>query len=358
MAAFFLVSGGDDFLRRKRAREIAAELGVAEEGDDPGAEIIAGDAADAKPEVVAGRFLDSLRTPPFLSPAKLIWLRPFPDLEFFSSDREPVYAEILSLLSAPLPPDVGVLIEGPGLDQRKSWVKGLKTAGATIEFCNAPKSSDRNFAESRRVSIDGIVRRAGKRIEPAAVQFLAETVGGSSGNLANELEKVLLYIGDASDITLDACRAVVSRTPETISWEFTSAVVAGDVPRALRLLNTLLDQGEVELRLIAGLSGEFQRFSQTRSAMAELKVSRPSPRSFDGMPEEARRRFPNNPLLKMHPYRAFKTCEAAMRFGGAALAAKLELIRNASRALVSGGGESRIIMEQLVLKLAGSPGRR
>ena len=99
------------------------------------------------------------------------------------------------------------------------------------------------------------------------------------------------------------------------------------------------------------LSGEFQKLIQTRLAMKQLKLTRVTPRTFDSLPESLKKEFPDNPLLKLHPFRAFKTCEGAAGFTDAELAGNLEAVRNASRALVSGGGEPRIILEQLVLRL-------
>ena len=110
-------------------------------------------------------------------------------------------------------------------------------------------------------------------------------------------------------------------------------------------------QGEPEIRLMYALSGEFQKLIQTRLAMKQLKLTRVSPRTFDSLPESLKKEFPDNPLLKLHPYRAFKTCEGASGFSDGELARDLEAVRNASRALVSGGGEPRIILEQLVLRL-------
>ena len=119
----------------------------------------------------------------------------------------------------------------------------------------------------------------------------------------------------------------------------------------LILLDIMLRQGEPEIRLMYALSGEFQKLIQTRLAMKQLKLTRVTPRTFDSLPESLKKEFPDNPLLKLHPFRAFKTCEGAAGFTDAELAGNLEAVRNASRALVSGGGEPRIILEQLVLRL-------
>ena len=61
--------------------------------------------------------------------------------------------------------------------------------------------------------------------------------------------------------------------------------------------------------------------------------------------------FPNNPLLKIHPFRVYKVWDASEIYTDAELIRNLELVRNANRALVSGGGDRRIILEQLIIKL-------
>ena len=352
MGRLVIISGDDDFAVKERARAVVGELAGGEFEENPAVEIIAGDGEELKPDAVVARFLDALRTPPFLCDSKLVWLRHFRDLELFSA-KEPDdgVAGVLEILSNPLPPELSVLIDGGGLDQRKSFAKAMKSAGAGLEVLNAVKATDRRFADERRGSLRDICSELGKSLDPAAAQFLTETIGGDSGLLRNELEKLCSYVGEAAVITLADCRAVCSRTPETVSWEFTGAIVGRDRPRALRLLDIMLRQGEPEIRLMYALSGEFQKLIQTRLAMKQLKLTRVSPRTFDSLPESLKKEFPDNPLLKLHPYRAFKTCEGASGFSDGELARDLEAVRNASRALVSGGGEPRIILEQLVLRL-------
>ena len=353
MGKLYVITGDDEFAVKERSRALAVELGGEALEDNPAVEIIPGDSDTRKPDEIAGRFLEALRTPPFLCASKLVWLRHFLNFDVFNAkDPAPVYVELQSLLAAPLSDEVTVLMDGFNLDMRKSFGKALKAAKAEMETLNPPKTGDRRYAEDRRMSIRALCQELGKGIDGDAAAYLAETLAGDSGLLRNELEKLACYVGDArQSITLDDCRAVCSRTPETVSWEFTGAIVARNVPGALRLLDVLLAQGEPEMRLMAALSGEFQKQIQTRLAMQQLKLTRVNPRTFDSLPPDLKEKFPDNPLLKLHPFRAFKICEAAAGFTDAELVRNLELVRNANRDLVSGGGESRIVLEQLVLKL-------
>lgn len=356
MSAFYIISGDDDFARKRRAREVCTTLcGNPEPENDECVEIISGDDPAAKPEDLAAAFVESLRTPPFLCERKIVWMRHHPDLDCFVAEKlSPAYTELFELLSAPLPPEIDIIIDGPGLDRRRTRAKNLaKTSGVVIELCAAAKATDKSAAENRREIISVFCKKSGKHLAPDAQQYLLEVIGGDTGTLTNELEKLACYTGNAPEISLTDCQAIVSRTQEALNWEFTSAVVENNRAKALITLAKLLNQKEngMEIRMLFSLSNEYQRLIQTRLAMKQLNINRPNPRSFDSLPQDIKERFPDNPLLKMHPYRAFKTCEAACRFSGSALAEKLTAIRDANRALVSGGGDSRILLEQLVCKL-------
>ncbi|MBE6399603.1 MAG: DNA polymerase III subunit delta [Lentisphaerae bacterium] len=353
MGKFYLVSGDDDFARKRCARETAAMLCGS---DDPESadcmEVIPGDLPELKPEELAGRFIEALRTPPFLCPQKVVWMRHHPDLDYFATGAAGA-VELAEVLSSPLPDDIAVLIDGPGLDKRKTVFKNWVKAGAAVEIFTIAKSTDRNFAETRRGVLNEFTRKSGKRLRPDAMQYLTEVIGGDSGNLASELEKLLCFAGDAPEITLADCRTIVSRTPEAVIWEYTDAIQRRDRTAALQMLETLNAQNEpgLELKLIAMLSNSFQKQLNTKMAMQELNITRVNPATFDHIPEDLRAQYPDNPLLKLHPYRAFKMCESAARLSGGEAAQKLTLIRNTSRALVSGGGTPRILLEQLTIKL-------
>ena len=348
MGNVYIISGSDDFSRKKRARELALQMGAGDP-DDPGVEIISADSDTVKPEQLAVPFVESVQTPPFLSPRKLVWLKNFPDMELLSKSGPGEM--ILTTLCSPLPDEVDIIVDGPGLDLRKSYAKTLKSSGVQIEMFQMPQSGDKDYAESRRQTLESLLASSGKHLDNQAMQYLLETVGGTSANLANEAEKLILYTGDAPLITFADCEAITSRTPEAVGWEFTSAVTEGQASRALKLLDLLFTKESDIIPLLASLSNEYQRYSKLIPAMRELGITHATPRSFDNLPADVKSRFPDNPLLKCHPFRAYKMCEAAQKLGGHKIAEKLAAIRNASCAAVSGSGDARILIEQLILKL-------
>ncbi len=356
MGRLCLVSGDDDFAIKAKARELAWELCGGDPDSDPALEVIPGTGDELKFPEIADRMLAALRTPPFLSDHQVVWLRNFAFFDDLSNALEAKTAagEVARLLCVTLPPEQSVLINGTGLDGRKSFTKKLKAAGAEMFLLAAPRSTDRNFSENRRRLLQEACRDAGKKIAPQAIQYLEETIGGDSGTMAQELEKLFCYVGEAPEITLADCRAVCSRTPEAVGWAFTGALTERNVRAALEVLDTLMRQGDAELRVLASVAAEFQQLLQTREAMAELGITRVNPRTFDQLPAAVREKFPENRLLKLHPFRAYKMCERALSFGDAELAAALKAVLQANRALVSGGGEPRMILEQLIFQIAGA----
>ena len=354
MAELHVISGDDDFARKERARQrVAALLGGPIDGN-PALEIVAGD-GDASPDEAAAEFLAVLRTPPFLEPHRVVWLRHYDELDRFG-DAKPgsAYAEVAEMLcDKERPDDTDIVLDGRNLDQRKSFAKKLKAAGAVLESCATARPNDRNQAAFRRRSVEDFFAAEGKSIEPAACQYLLETIGGDSGTFKMELEKLLAYVGSADRVTLQDCRAVTSRTPEALGWEFSSAIGDGKLSLALQILGQLLDSGVAEVQILGILASDCQKMAQTRLAMKELKITRVNPRTFDNLPEDVRAAAPGNPLLKLHPYRAFKLCEGAARLSEAELARRLRCIRDAGRLLVSSSMDKRIVLEELVRKMVG-----
>ncbi len=354
MGKLVIISGDDDFTAKAHARAAAADLCRAEP-EKSDMEIIDSEPESIKFPDLVNRLLDTLRTPPMFADSQYIWIRNFGYFdELAAAYKEESSAGVLAgMLAAPLPEEQSIILNGPGFDQRKSWAKAVKAAGASVEICASGRAGDRNFAENRKVRIREWCEDAGKHIASSAIGYIEEISGSDPGTLYQEVAKVIAYAGAEPEISLADCRAVCSRTPEAMGWNFTGALVARNAREALTVLDTLLKQGDAEIRVLAMVSSEFQGMIKLRQAMRELHVSRVNPHTFDSIPQELRDQHPDNMLLKLHPYRAFKMCEGAARFGDEELARILHAVLKANRALVSGGGDRRIVLEQMIFEITG-----
>ncbi len=354
MGVLYIISGDDEFAQKAKTKEIIAKLadnGNAE--DDSAFEIIDGDTESGKIGEICESLLRAMRTPPFLADHQVIWARNFAGFDLLSSNYKSkgVMGDIAALLTQTLPADQTIIINGAGLDQRKAFAKALKAAGADITICSQIKASDRNFSEVRRKQIQELCQESGKRILPSAMQYLELALGGNSGTLRQELDKLFCYVGDSSDIDLEACRAICSRTPEAVSWNFTNALLERNTSEALNLLDELIKQREPAMRLLAGVSNEYQRLIQVSEAMEALGIAHANSRSFDQIPQDVREANKDNMLLKLHPYRAFKFCEMAQKYRPEELAQKIACILETNRGLVSGLMDERLLLEKMIFIL-------
>lgn len=366
MSKLYLISGDDNFAIKLRSREIITSLCGDDADNNPDLEIIQGDSDVLKAEDILTNLLASLHTPPFFSPDKKIWLRHFIHFEkALAVNAKDVVkkrmTELIDFIKAGIPDDIILIIDGTGIDQRKAFFKSCKAAtGSDIQIFKKTVFGDRNFAENQRQLINEVCNKAGKQIDQAAVYYLSETISGDSGRLQTELEKVFCYAAESNRITVEDCKAICSCTPEAMSWDFANALVDRNMAAALRLVNTLVKQltaergGNLELSILSQATRSFQEMIKTKNAMAEINApARVGKSYFSAIPQSMKEKFPNNMLLKIHPFRAYKICESAGRFNDQQLAQALRDILDANRKLVSGGGKARIVLEQLTTNITG-----
>ncbi len=364
MSRFFLVSGNDEFAIKSRAREHVSSLCGEDFESCADLEIIRGDSDQLSVAEVVGQFFVALATPPFLSAQKVIWLCHFTGFDALNAaaDKEMarLQAQILAFFKQDLPPEIAVVIDGPGLDLRTSLAKAFKNVpGAVCDFYKKAELADKDYSRNQAERITALAKQQKKQIADDAMEFLISAVGSDFGRLQKEIEKLATYLGDEKLITLQVCRNICSRTPEALGWEFARALTEGDRVTALKLADISIREmrnlrgggNNVELSLIFQAIRGFKDILDTRLAMDELGLTTVSRNYFYNVPEELKAQFPNNMLLKIHPFRAYKLVESAMIFPEKKLAQAYKALLEANRRMVSGGGDSRMILEDLIVKV-------
>ena len=351
MGQFYLIYGNDEQAVKKKASAVAGKFTADNDGLCD-IEVVSGDSG--KYEEILEEFINNLQTPPFLTPQKVVYLRYFLYADKLVSNSDDLTNRAIELLLNP-DENIHVIIEciqNPP-DMRKSNAKKLKN-NAKIEICDSIKTTDKNFQTVRSEAIKDRLMAEGKTIAPDALKFIIDTLGSNSGVLDNELDKLCTFMGkDTKNLTLDICRTLCARTPESVIYFFTGALLERNLKTALATLSDLLQSGEAEIRIMASVSNSITDLVKSRNAIAELGLdpNHINPRTFDGIPQDMKERFPNNPLLKMHPFRAFKVCENAGSWSTEKLSQALNIASVANLSLVSGNGNPRMVLEQMVLKI-------
>lgn len=236
----YVLAGDEAFLKR----EVVSALQTRLLGDaDPAFAwtTIAGD------EAVWSTIRSELDTLPFLSPIRVVAIEAADD---FVSDNRTTLEKYVAQ-----PSKNGVLI----LDVR-SWPSNTRLAKqvppeATI-VCKAGKA-DALAAWCVRRARD----HCKKKLAADVSAWLVELVGPDMGLLDQELAKLDVYVGSASEITRDDVTRLVGRSHEAETFKIFDAVGAGRPADAVAILHRLYDEGTEPLAILGAFSYQLRRLA-------------------------------------------------------------------------------------------------
>lgn len=181
---------------------------------------------------------------------------------------------------AALPPDLTIVLIARGKAPAK-LTKAAKAAGGDLYEFEAPK------AREMPGLLVGDAKQLGFRLQPAAARVLVDRMGANPTRLANELERLSLWVEEGGEVTVDDLDEMIADTSEAAVWSLSDALLEGDAAAALRIAERLIAQGENVTGLIYGLAS---RLRSACFAAAQLE---------EGMPPKQ-----VESSLKMHPYAA------------------------------------------------------
>ena len=190
-------------------------------------------------EAVLGEVLDAARTLPLMAPRRIVIVSHAerllqPARDGAASERNA--AELEAFLDDPPPHAVLVLLSAP-LDVRRRLNKRLLSRATVLR-----SAAIETVADAQRW-IRTRLRAAGKRIDPEAVRLLGERIGPDPNRLRDEVERLLLFAGEKSDVSVQDVREVAGPAAAYDNWAVTRAIEHGDAATALRQLALALEQG-------------------------------------------------------------------------------------------------------------------
>jgi DNA polymerase III subunit delta len=190
-----------------------------------------------------------------------------------------------------------------------------------------------------------LVAEAEKRgcaLEVDAARELADALGGDLMLMASELEKLVLFVGEHRRITLGDVETMVLGAKQRSLYELTDAISAKDRPRALALLQGLLnasDGGE------ESAIGHLYMLARTFRQM--LVILEKNVRDSRAIWQALWQGF------RMPPFAAEDLIRQARRYKSRReLTRALRLIARADLELRSSPPDKRLVLERLVLALA------
>jgi DNA polymerase III subunit delta len=180
------------------------------------------------------------------------------------------------------------------------------------------------------------------KLDADAARELADALGANMMLIASELEKLILYAGERKHITLGDVETMVLAAKQRSLYELTDAISAKDKPRALALLNGLLNASDGGEDSAIG-----HLYMLARSFRQMLVILEKNVRDSRMVWQALWQGF------RMPPFAAEDLIRQARRYKSRReLARALRLIARADLELRSSPPDKRLVLERLVLELA------
>src|SRR5580700_3300476 len=234
---------GDEVFFRKRCREAILEYLVPADLRD--FSLFEFDLADTD----LAEILDRARTPSLMAPFQVFFIRSVKNL-FGRGSNEAKLAAIETYCKDPNPAAVLIFIADhisiPAdprrmeLTDKERYERIRETMGG---FCTILELSRVEESEAVRWIGEYCATQAVK-IETDAARELVDALGGDLMMISNELEKLILYVGEKKRITLGDVETMVLAAKQRSLYELTDAISAKERVRALEILDAILNTGE------------------------------------------------------------------------------------------------------------------
>ena len=150
------------------------------------------------------------------------------------------------------------------VDRVRRLYKAVQKGATIVECWGLKRGKDTKGLDLQQVArqAEGLVKQAvadaGKQIDVVASRLIAARAGTDINVLRGDLERLLMYAADKQRITVDDVHAVVTAETSQDDWAVTNAIERGDTAGALRQLALALDGGGVPY-MILGQLGWFVR---------------------------------------------------------------------------------------------------
>jgi DNA polymerase-3 subunit delta len=218
-----------------------------------------------------------------------------------------------------------LIFTGTKIDQRKKFFVELKKRGTLVEFKRIYDNKLSSF-------IQGESTVHGKPIDAAAADLLAFLIGNNLQELSSQIEKLVVFAGSRSRITLEDVRTIASSSKSFTVFELAKYLCVRDLQNSLKSLDTLFLNGEETPMMLGALSRHFRQLWRVREMLdrkaAKSDISRE---------------------VGINPYFLDDMIAQAKNFGRQSLRGIFDELYRCDLASKTGGGQPYTLMHGLVV---------
>lgn len=242
----YLLYGTEDYLKRQYRDKLKHAL---VEPDDT-MNFSAYEGKDINPK----ELIDLSETLPFFKEKRMILVE---NSGFFKNSCDDL-AEYMSQV----PESTCFVFVEEEVDKRSKLFKAASRAGSVVEF-ETPK-------EDMLVRwILGRIQREGKKITQSVMQLFLSKTGSDMENIDKELEKLICYTLDKTEIAAADVEAICTGQTENKIFEMIDAISAKNQKKALDLYYDLLALKEAPMRILFLIARQFQNLLLIKSMSAK-----------------------------------------------------------------------------------------
>ena len=300
-------------------------------------------------EVELQHILDQARTPSLMSPFQVFFIRgvkslygrgkhdeEFSAIEDYFKDPNPDALLVFVADHISIPTDVRRM----DLTDKDRYERIRETLGeycVVLEFARVDEGDAVKWA-TETANIEDV------KLDNDAARELVDSLGGDMMMVANELEKLVLFVGDKKRITLGDVETLVLAAKQRSFYELTDAISARARARALSVLDAILSTGDGDEAAIGHL------YMLARTFRQMLVILERNVRDSRALWQALWQGF------RIPPFAAEDVIRQARRYKSRReLTSAIRRVARADLALRSSPPSKRLVLENLVLDLTAEP---
>jgi DNA polymerase-3 subunit delta len=297
-------------------------------------------------DVSIAEALDRAQTPSLMAPFQVFFIRGVKSLYTRGSHKEE-FAAIEAYCKNPNPSALLIFVADHisipadvrrmDMQDKDRYERIRETLG---DFCGIIEMGRVDEGDGIRYVVES-AQAQGVKIEQDAARELVDSLGSDMMLIGNELEKLILYVGEKKRITIGDVEIMVLSAKQRSLYELTDAISAKDRTRALAVMDAMLSTGDGDEAAIGHLYMLAKTFRQM------LVILEKNVRDSRAIWQALWQGF------RVPPFAADDLIRQARRYKSRReLTRAIRLIARADLALRSNPVSKRMVLENLVLDLA------